>query len=602
MRPEMQATSSSCTRAWPLPLGAELIDEGRVRFRLWAPACTAVQLEIEGRGAQAMHAVGEGLHELIVAGSAGLRYRYRISADLAVPDPCARAQAGDVHGASLVVDPRAYVWQYPDWKGRPWHETVILEVHAGLLGGFDGVRARLAEYAAIGITAIELMPIADFSGTRNWGYDGVLLYAPDTALGTPASLKALIDAAHGHGLMVYLDVVYNHFGPDGNYLHAYAPDFFDEGRHSPWGAAIDFAQPAVREFFIENALYWLIEYRFDGLRFDAVHAIDSPDFLDALQRRVRLNTEPGRQVHLMLENEHNEARHLRGGFDAQWNDDGHNVLHVLLTGEHEGYYANYVEAPAAKLARCLAEGFVYQGEPSASHGGQPRGTPSADLAPTSFILFLQNHDQIGNRAFGERLLSLASPEAVRAAVALQLLAPQIPLLFMGEPDGSRAPFLFFTDFHDELADAVREGRRKEFAAFAAFQNAEARARIPDPNALSTFEASRPQPGEDAAQWQRLYRELLSLRAGFLVPRLRGARALGAEVVGDAAVIARWRLGDGSTWLIGCNLASQTAFIDAVPPGHRLLHESREGAGTDARDGRLQASTTVVFLELAPDTP
>ena len=427
------------------------------------------------------------------------------------PIPASRAQADDVHDPSVVVDPRRYAWRNTDWRGRPWRETVLYELHAGVLGGFRGVARELPRLAALGITAVELMPVNDFPGRRNWGYDGVLPYAPDAAYGTPDELKALVDAAHDHGLMIFLDVVYNHFGPDGNYLSLYAPQFFREDRHTPWGPAIDFRRPEVRGFFTENVLYWLMEYRFDGLRFDAVHAILDQDWVDEMAAAVRATVEPGRHVHLVLEH-HNDASHLGKDIDAQWNDDGHNVLHVLLTGEDGGYYLDYADQPAWKLARCLAEGFIYQGEHS-RYTGEPRGMPSGHLPPTAFVLFLQNHDQIGNRAFGERLTDAGGPAALEAAIALLMLCPQIPLLFMGEESASRTPFLFFTDHRAELADAVREGRRDEFARFPAFADPASRERIPDPNAPETFAASVPQadPALGPAR-EALYRRLIELRA------------------------------------------------------------------------------------------
>jgi malto-oligosyltrehalose trehalohydrolase len=307
---------------------------------------------------------------------------------------------------------------------------VIYELHAGACGGFRGVRAMLPGLHALGVTAIELMPIAQFPGRRNWGYDGVLPFAPAAAYGTPDELKALVDAAHGLGLMVILDVVYNHFGPDGNYLGEYASPFFrNDGPPTPWGAAIDVARAPVGDFFVHNALYWLQEYRFDGLRLDAVHALHAPDWLLSLADRVRAACR-GRQVHLVLENEANQARLLGPGrFDAQWNDDFHNALHVLLTGESAGYYGAYADDPMARLVRCLAEGFAWQGEPMR---GRPRGEPSAGLSPMCFVNFLQNHDQVGNRALGERLSVLADPKRLEAACALLLLTPAVPMLFMGE--------------------------------------------------------------------------------------------------------------------------------------------------------------------------
>ena len=427
-----------------LPFGAEL-DGDKVRFRIWAPSADRLALDLDGDD-HPMQAEAGGWHTASVKAAAGARYRYRMPDGMAFPDPASRAQAGDVHDPSLVVDPTAYHWQHPGWRGRPWHEAVVYELHPGAFGGFDGIRAELPRLAALGVTAVELMPVADFPGSHNWGYDGVLPYAPDASYGTPAQLKAMVDAAHGLGLMVLLDVVYNHFGPDGAYIHAFAKSFFREDIKTPWGAAIDFRKPEVREYFEQNALFWLMEYRFDGLRFDAVHAIGDPGFLDELAAMLRSRVEQDRHIHLVLEHEGNAARHLRTGpgapgFDAQWTDDVHHCLHVLLTGEQEGYYEDF-DKPIERLARTMAEGFAYQGEVS-KHSGKPRGEPSAHLPTTSFVICLQNHDQIGNRAMGERLVQLADPQALRAATVLLLLSPFIPLMFMGEEVASATPFLFF---------------------------------------------------------------------------------------------------------------------------------------------------------------
>ncbi|MDR6787480.1 maltooligosyltrehalose trehalohydrolase [Sphingomonas sp. BE138] len=541
--------------------GPEPLPGGGTRFRLWAPDADGVTLEIDGADAAAMERGDDGWYALDRAEGPGTRYRFRIGAQ-AVPDPASRVQSGGVHGWSVMPE-TAFDWQYPDWRGRAWEETVLLEVHAGTLGGFAGVTERLPAIAAAGITAIELMPVGAFGGMRGWGYDGVLPYAVHEAYGSPAELRRLVDTAHGLGLSVFLDVVYNHFGPDGNYLGAYAADFFDAEVHTPWGGAVAVERAPVARFFVDNALMWLRDYRIDGLRFDAVHAIGNPAFLDAMAAEIRAAL-PGRHVHLVLENEENDAARLRdAAFDAQWNDDFHNVMHVLLTGETSAYYADFADRPAERLARCLAEGFIYQGEGSANHDGKPRGSPSAHLPPTRFVAFLQNHDQVGNRALGERLVSLTDPSRLRAATALLLLCPQIPLLFMGEDEGSATPFLFFTDFHDELADAVREGRRKEFAKFDAFADPAARARIPDPNAAATFEASVPKPGEDADAWRAFYRELLMLRHERIVPHLAGATAVGAQALGEAAVVARWRLGDGTTLGVAIDLGDEPA---ALPGG------------------------------------
>jgi maltooligosyltrehalose trehalohydrolase len=578
-----------------LSFGAQLRGHS-AQFCLWAPDSSEVTLEIGGRAPLAMRRDADGLFSIEASCEAGARYCYRIDGDKTVPDPASRLQAGDVHDCSVVVPADSYAWRQRDWCGRPWREMVIYEIHVGCCGGFRGVEQRLPALAELGIAAIELMPIADFSGERGWGYDGVLPFAPDTRYGTPDELKHLIDTAHGLGLCVYLDVVYNHFGPDGNYLHRYAPQFFMPAE-SKWGPVIDFGRPQVREFFTQNACYWLREFRFDGLRFDAVHALHDRSWLDEVAARIRREAGPARHVHLMLENEANEAEYLRRGFDAQWNDDGHNVLHVLLTGECDSYYSNYCQEPAQKLARMLAEGFVYQGEPSPTHDGAPRGTPSGQLPPHAFVLFLQNHDQIGNRAFGERLVELVDSAALRAAVALQLLAPQIPLLFMGEEWGARTPFLYFTDFHAELADAVREGRRKEFADSAAFADPAQRARIPDPNAEQTFRRSALDfseanlPGH--AEWLDFYRTLLRLRREFIVPGLQDVFSLGATVLGPAAVAASWQLDTGRLH-IAINLAVEPVRYRA--PGGQLLIESRPGTARAIAGGKLEGRASAAWFD------
>jgi len=553
--------------------GPAVLEDDRRLFRLWAPDRERVTLDIEGGVGLGMTRDEDGWFVAETAAVAGARYRFRLDDGTAVPDPASRAQAEGVHGWSVVVDADSYRWRTPDWRGRPWEEMVIQEVHVGLLGGFAGVAGRLPELVELGVTAIELMPVNALAGDRNWGYDGVLPYAPAKSYGGPDELKALVDRAHELGLSVFLDVVYNHFGPDGNYLGAYASGFFHAEVHTPWGGAVAVDKGPVHRFFVDNALMWLREYRFDGLRLDAVHAIANDDFLDAMAGEIREAIGPDRHVHLILENEGNDSDRLsKDLYDAQWNDDFHNVMHVLLTGETNGYYTDFAERPAERLARCLAEGFIYQGEGSPNHDGRARGKPSGHLPPTAFVSFLQNHDQIGNRALGERLTLLADARKLRAATALLLLSPQIPLLFMGDETGSRSPFLFFTDFHDELADAVREGRRREFAGFAAFADPAARERIPDPNARATFDRSRPEPGPDADGWRSLYRQLLGLRHERVVPRLKGARSQGAEVLGDAAVVARWRMGDGALLTIAINLGDEAVAFPSPAPADFSLEE------------------------------
>jgi malto-oligosyltrehalose trehalohydrolase len=580
---------------WHLPFGANLIAANRTQFRIWAPAQTALSVAIEGGPSLAMARDDAGWFAVEVDCGAGTRYRYVLADGTQVPDPAARAQSGDIHGPSIVIDPRSYHWRNRNWRGRPWREAVIYELHVGLLGGFTAVARELSSLAKLGITAIELMPIAEFPGSRNWGYDGVLPFAPECSYGSPDELKSLIDAAHNRQLMIFLDVVYNHFGPDGNYLHLYAPEMFRADLSTPWGPAIDFRRNEVRRFFIENVLYWLLEYCFDGLRFDAVNQIPEQDWLDEMAAEVRRLVGPERQVHLVLENDNNTAKYLTGAFNAQWNDDGHHVLHLLLTGERDGYYQDYSDNPAARLARCLKDGFIYQGEPSPYRGGKTRGTHSAELPPTAFVMFLQNHDQIGNRALGERLTVLVDPKALEAAIALQILCPQIPLIFMGEERATRAPFLFFTDHNPDLAKAVREGRRREFANFSPRHDSEYLAKIPDPNDPDTFEHSK--PGSDASLGSRreaLYKQLLAIRQAEIVPCLNDMQALDAHAIGPAAVLARWQMGDHALLIIGTNLSKSAAPVTQLN-GRLLFANSRE-AGQSAQNGTLHPYSTVVFLK------
>lgn len=560
-------------------MGAEL-EGARTRFRVWAPSVDGVRLELENSAsAQPMTSRGAGWFEIETeAAPPGTAYRFILPDGLAVPDPASRAQQDDVHGPSLVVDPGAYTWNDGDWRGRPWEQAVLYELHVGTYsatGDFDGVRKRLHELAELGVTAVQLMPVADFSGRWNWGYDGVLPFAPDRRYGAPEDLKRLVDEAHGLGLMVFLDVVYNHFGPDGNYLHAYAREFFTQDMHTPWGAAIDFRRDEVSQFFIENALYWLEEYRFDGLRFDAVHAIQADwrrKFLSALAARVR-ETISDRHVHLVLENDANEAHWLRDDFAAQWNDDIHHAAHVLLTGETGGYYEDYQGDAATLMGRALAEGFLYQGERSVHRDGAVRGESTRGLSPTAFVSFLQNHDQVGNRAFGERIHHLAEPRAVQAVTTAMLLAPQIPMLFMGEEWLADAPFLYFCDFDTELARAVREGRRREFESFPAFSSEAARARIPDPGARATFEASRlvDPPSAAGREFRDHVSRLLEIRHARVVPLLAGAPGGPAAVTrwGPGGLGVAWQLAGGARLSLVANLGDAAAAPPSVPAGECL---------------------------------
>jgi maltooligosyltrehalose trehalohydrolase len=604
-----------------MPFGAECRGDGSVRFRLWAPAARRIELCL-GDTTQATHISlaerDKGWFELVTdAVKPGTQYRFRIDEGQKVPDPASRFQPQDVHEPSEVIDPDAFFWRDQSWRGRRWEEAVIYELHVGTFtpaGTFSSVRERLDYLADLGITAIELMPVADFPGRRNWGYDGVFPFAPDSAYGRPEDLKELVQSAHNRGIMVLLDVVYNHFGPEGNYLGLYAPQFFTDRHHTPWGNAVNFDGPGnqtVREFFIDNALYWLTEYHFDGLRLDAVHAIiddSTPHILDELADTVRSSVEPDRHVHLVLENDRNQSRYLQRtdhckprAYTAQWNDDIHHVLHVILTGERDGYYSDYAERPLDRLGRCLTGGFAYQGEASQYRNGEARGEPTNGLPPTAFVSFLQNHDQIGNRAFGERITTLADPHLVRAALEIILLAPSPPLLFMGEEFGSETPFLFFCDFGKDLAEAVTVGRRNEFAGFARFNDPSAREQIPDPNAAGTFESSRldwdviVQPRH--REWLRLYRDLLRLRCQHIISRLSTACAVKAEYVvhGNRGLTAEWCFPDSSKLTLLANLGTASASGFTLP-ATPMIYASEEVSTDTLKRGTLPASSVVWFLQ------
>jgi maltooligosyltrehalose trehalohydrolase len=524
------------------------------RLRLYAPAAQRVDARIDGR-TLALEGDGDWFGVDDPHTKAGSRYTFSVDGGAPFPDPGSRFQPDGVHAASAIVDD-AFTWPDDGWRGRPWHEYVMYELHVGAFtfeGTYVAAARKLGELVALGVTAIELMPLAAFPGARNWGYDGAFAYAPYAGYGTPHELKQFIAQAHAHGLAVMLDVVYNHFGPEGNYLHAIAPTFFNEGEHTPWGAAIDVTVPDVRAFFAENAAYWLAEYRFDGLRLDATHAIidpRAPDFLHELQATARAACAPERHVVLVVENDDNDAGLLDAGYDAQWNDDVHHAAHVLATGETGGYYRDYKDDPARWLGRALATGFAYQGEASGHRGGKLRGSNSARFALSAFVNFLQNHDQIGNRAFGERLARLAPPDAVRALTALVFLAPSPPLLFMGEEWAASTPFLFFCDFEPELAKLVTDGRRREFQAFPEFADPEVRATIPDPVAENTFAASRLRWEErDAPQHAEALAfttAVLHARAERVIPAIAGVRGEDAtcERIGAGGLRLSWKLADG----------------------------------------------------------
>lgn len=563
-------------------------------FRLWAPRQQTVMLEVEGHAPQAMQRDDKGWHFAHAPCAAGARYAFRLEDGTRVPDPASRHQPEDVHGPSEIVHTRSFSWLTPDWRGRPWEETILYELHIGTLtpdGTFTAAIERLDHLAALGITAIQIMPVADFSGRRNWGYDGVLPYAPDSRYGRPEEMMAFVDAAHARGISVFLDVVYNHFGPDGNYLPLMAPIFTDH-HHTPWGDAVnldDTGARDARDFIIENAIYWILEYRLDGLRFDAVHALidDSEEhLLFEMARRIRAAA-GDRHVHLVVENEENDPALLERDTDgrpvvynAQWNDDIHHVLHVAATGETTGYYADY--EGDEKVGRALADGFVFQGE-TMPYRGSERGKPSAHLPPTAFVAFIQNHDQVGNRAFGDRINAVAPPEAIRAIAALYLLAPQIPMIFMGEEWDATTPFPYFCDFNEELNAAVREGRGKELSRLPGFEDHAGEP--PDPTAPETFESARLNWPErlsgPQAERLSLYQRLIALRRAVIIPRLTGiGRQAESRILGASLLETVWTLGDGSRLTLTANLSATPGGTIEAPAGRILWIEGNFGANGD----------------------
>jgi maltooligosyltrehalose trehalohydrolase len=558
--------------------GPQIVDHG-VLFSLWAPSARTVELIEAGHPPRGMSCDDDGWYQIFSpTARSGSRYQFRIDGDLVVPDPGSNFQPDDVSEPSEVIDVAA-LRDTVVYRGRPWAEAVIYELHVGTFSGegtYAGVEKRLDYLRDLGITAIELMPLNDVPGRHNWGYDGVLLNAPNARYGRPEDLKRLLRAAHDRDMMVYLDVVYNHFGPQLNYLHSYASDFFTDRHSTGWGPALNLEGKEgafVREFLIANALLWLRDYGFDGLRFDAVHALKDDSerhFLIELAESVRSQL-AGRHVHLMLENEANQPHLLErsGGqarlYDAQWGDDFHNALHVLLTGENEGYYCAFADKPLEHLARSLTEGFAYQGEVFPLHN-KPRGQPSGHLPPEATIFFAQNHDQVGNRALGERLAKLVSEEKLKQTMVLLILSPHIPMLFMGEEAAAQTPFLFFADWSGEAADLTREGRRREFAHFKAFSSPQMRERIPDPCDEATFATSRLDwDGLDRSpvsrEFRKLTQELLRIRREKIVPMIQNGfvkakaellRAPGGERGG---ISVQWQTTTGDVLQIVTNFST-----------------------------------------------
>jgi maltooligosyltrehalose trehalohydrolase len=523
--------------------GPQWLDDNRVQFRLWAPEAEPLELVVN-EARYPMNAVGDGWFEADVPGlQGGAMYRFRLPDGSEVIDPAAHFQPEGLKAPSQFVDHRRYSWQTEDWTCFPWEEAVVSEIHIGTFtkeGTFAAAIERLPHLADTGINALEVLPIAHFPGARGWGYDGVLHYAPHSSYGSPDDVKAFVDVAHANGIAVYLDVVYNHFGPEENYLPHYAPGFFHTERETPWGVALDFTKEPVRRYFVDNALHWLEHYRFDGLRLDATHEIydaSEKHVLVEIVREVRARF-PDRRIHLIAEGQRHRWGMVgyRAGlpllYDAGWNDHFHQALNVIVTGETGGYYADFAKEPEKGLALAM--------EGRRPESRSPREmVPEADYAeahwpPQAFMNFLQNHDQVGNRAFGDRLWTRIDPSMARILAALLLLSPQIPLLFMGDEYGETNPFMFFADYGGELGEAVRNGRRDEAANFGSIAPDDQETVLPDPLSTETFDASKLNwdlaTSTQGQERLALHRQLIALRRKHIIPLLAAREPVSATVL------------------------------------------------------------------------
>ncbi len=563
--------------------GAEVLPTGSIRFRLFAPAAESVRLAIEGKpDPLPLQKLGGGWHETITAqAGVGSRYTFLLPDGTAVPDPASRYQPNDAAGPSEVIDPAAYAWHDAAWQGRPWSQTILYELHVGTFtpeGTFAAAAQKLDHLAGIGITAIELMCIADFPGLRNWGYDSVLLYAPDSSYGRPEDLKAFVDAAHAHGIQVVLDVVYNHFGPEGNFLPRYFPQLLTSAHCTPWGDALNFDEDStnggscakqVRELIIQNALYWVEEFHIDGLRLDAAHAIidhGKLHVLDELALRVRefaAAQQPSRHVHLIREDEDNIAPQLvrnREGiaerYTAQWNHDMSHLLGAGMRTVFDESENSREDDETRRIAHSIAEGFILAAEDKESRG---EGSAHAcDVPPTAFISFVQTHDLIGNRIAGERIHALIPPQNARAVMALLLLVPQTPMLFMGDEFAASSPFPYFCDFHGKLGEDVSKGRR-EFLQKLHNASDDDLAKAPDPQAESTFLSAKLRWDElsDPAHntWLPWITNILRTRLEKIAPLIDhlSGRCGTPRILAAGALEVTWTLNEGRELRLSANL-------------------------------------------------
>ena len=557
-------------RVHRMPFGAEVQARGAVRFRIFAPGVDSLQLQLnEASPLRPLESEKNGWRSLTTAdASAGTRYRFVLPDGTRVPDPASRFQPEDVHGPSEVIDPAAYLWRCTEWTTHAWEESVLYELHVGTFtseGTFQSALKRLDHLAELGVTGIELMALADFAGNRNWGYDDVLLYAPDSAYGRPEDMKAFIDGAHARGMMIILDVVYSHFGPEGNYLSRYFPQLCSDRHTTPWGPALNFDGPGsgeVREFIIQNALYWLEEFQIDGLRLDASHEIidEGPThLLDELRERIKVAVGE-RRVHLVLEHEQNISERLERdgnglavGYTAQWN---HDITHLLaaLLGKSCEQRRDDDGGETDKLGRALARGFVIAADESGK--ALVRNVP-----PAAFIAFIQTHDLIGNRVFGDRIHGLTSTEAERAIAAILLLSPQVPLLFMGQEWAASTPFPYFCDYHGSLADAVRRGRCEQLQKQDPAPSADELSRAPDPQAESTFRSAQLRWEESEhgihSEWLAWYKRILAVRREQIIPLLSGLSKTSGEyqVISAGLLRVSWELRAGKRLHLAANLCA-----------------------------------------------
>ncbi len=600
---------------WSLERGATVLPDGSTRFSVWAPRVETATVVVSGAGHRSDHLLEPrpgGVFETTVPGvGAGVDYFYRLDGGRDRPDPVSRHQPAGVHGPSRTVDPTTFHWSDADWRGVDTSDLLLYELHVGTFteeGTFEAVAERLPYLRELGVTAIELMPVAEFPGRRNWGYDGVHPYAPQSSYGGPERLRHLVDAAHREGLAVFLDVVYNHLGPEGNYLGEYGP-YFTDRYGTPWGEALNFDGPEsdeVRRYFIDNALYWITEFHIDGLRLDAVQMIfdfSALHILDELAEAVhRLASSSGRRVQVIAESDLNDPRLVRNrdlggyGLNAMWNDDFHHAVHTALTGEQGGYYVDF--GGIEPVARSLSDRFVLAGRHSV-YRRRRHGAPATDVPADRFVVFIQNHDQVGNRASGERLSSLVGLDELKLAAAVLLLSPYVPLLFMGEEYGETNPFLYFVDHGDPaLLEAVRQGRRREFAAFG-WTGA-----IPDAGSEETFRCSSLEPERAKrpphSEVALLYRDLIGLRKS--EPCLRPARASFNIDFGEAGWLTIVYGAAGSNLFVAHNLQSEVRVLPASAPAgvwtRRLAtDDARYGGAGPSGPARLTVAGEPVALEL-----